>query len=116
MLLVLFLVITSIVYGFAVIQKPFFVGLIPIVIFLIPGFFLVNPNGSRVLVLFGTYVGTVKENGIVQIQKLFTYDLVADPGFANAQLNRVNEKYGFPLNENLSVFEIDDNKGKTIIK
>ena len=53
--------------------------------------------------------GTVKENGIVQIQKLFTYDLVADPGFANAQLNRVNEKYGFPLNENLSVFEVDDN-------
>lgn len=51
--------------------------------------------------------GTVQENGRVKIQKLFTYDLVADPGFANAELNRVNEKYGFPLNENLSVFELD---------
>ena len=52
--------------------------------------------------------GTVGSNGKVKIQKLFTYDLVADPGFANAELNRVNEKYGFPLNENLSVYEVDD--------
>lgn len=57
--------------------------------------------------------GTVGSNGKVKIQKLFTYDLVADPGFANAELNRVNEKYGFPLNENLSVYEIDD-KGDII--
>lgn len=28
-----------------------------------PGFFVVEPNGSKVLVLFGTYKGTVKRNG-----------------------------------------------------
>ena len=41
------------------------IGLIPLATFIlfIPGFFFVNPNGSRVLVLFGKYIGTVKENG-----------------------------------------------------
>lgn len=35
--------------------------------------------------------GTVDESGRVKLQQLFTYDLVADPGFANAVLSRVNE-------------------------
>ena len=39
--------------------------------------------------------GTVSESGIVRCEKLFTYDLVADPGFENAVLNRVNESYGY---------------------
>ena len=51
--------------------------------------------------------GVVESNGDVKIKKLFTYDLVADPGFENAQLNRVNESYGFEENGNISVFEVD---------
>ena len=35
--------------------------------------------------------GTVDESGRVRLQQLFTYDLVAEPGFANAVLTRVNE-------------------------
>jgi len=35
--------------------------------------------------------GNVKENKKVEIKKIFTYDLVADPGFENAQLERVSE-------------------------
>lgn len=35
--------------------------------------------------------GTVDGAGKVKLQQLFTYDLVADPGFANAVLTRVNE-------------------------
>ena len=35
--------------------------------------------------------GTVDESGRVRLQQLFTYDLVAAPGFANAVLSRVNE-------------------------
>lgn len=52
--------------------------------------------------------GAVESNGRVKIKKLFTYDLVADPGFENAQLNRVNESYGFDQNdETISIYEID---------
>ena len=35
--------------------------------------------------------GNVKDNKKVEIKKIFTYDLVADPGFENAQLERVEE-------------------------
>lgn len=51
--------------------------------------------------------GVVESNGKVKIKKLFTYDLVADPGFENAQLNRVNESYGFDNSDLISIYEID---------
>ena len=43
--------------------------------------------------------GVVQENKRVQIKKIFTYDLVADPGFETAQLERINESFGYDLNE-----------------
>lgn len=52
--------------------------------------------------------GTVNENGKVSIKKLFTYDLVADPGFENAELKRVNESYGFEENDNLFIYEVSE--------
>ena len=52
--------------------------------------------------------GTIDESGHVKLQQLFTYDLVADPGFANAQLKRVNESYGFGDDENIDIFEISE--------
>jgi len=39
--------------------------------------------------------GNVGADKKVQIKKIFTYDLVADPGFQNAQLERVYESAGF---------------------
>jgi len=50
--------------------------------------------------------GTVESSGKVKIKQLFTYDLVADPGFENAELSRVNESYGFSNDDNLFIYEI----------
>ena len=50
--------------------------------------------------------GAVREDGTVQIKQLFTYDLVADPGFENAELKRVNEAYGFENNDTFAIFEM----------
>ena len=50
--------------------------------------------------------GEVSEGGQVKIKQLFTYDLVADPGFANAELNRVNESFGFESDSNIQIFEM----------
>ena len=36
---------------------------IPVLVILLPGFFVVEPNLSRVLILFGRYRGTVRQNG-----------------------------------------------------
>jgi hypothetical protein len=52
--------------------------------------------------------GTVDESGKVKIKKFFTYDLVADPGFENAELSRVNESYGFENDDTLIIYEMDE--------
>ena len=52
--------------------------------------------------------GTVDESGHVKLQQLFTYDLVADPGFANAQLKRVNESYGFGDDDNIDIYDVSE--------
>jgi len=43
--------------------------------------------------------GNVGPDKKVQIKKIFTYDLVADPGFQDAQLERVYESAGFSHDE-----------------
>ena len=50
--------------------------------------------------------GTVDEAGKVKIKKFFTDDLVADPGFENAELSKVNESYGFGDTEGLYIYEM----------
>ena len=52
--------------------------------------------------------GAVESNGKVKIKQLFTYDLVADPGFANAELKRVNESYGFDNESGLWIYEMNN--------
>ena len=52
--------------------------------------------------------GTVDDAGKVKIKKFFTYDLVADPGFENAELARVNESYGFEDTEGLYIYEMEN--------
>lgn len=54
--------------------------------------------------------GTVDENGKVKIKKFFTYDLVADPGFENAELSRVNESFGFDNDGDLLIYEMEETK------
>ncbi len=52
--------------------------------------------------------GTVDESGKVKIKKFFTYDLVADPGFENAELSRVNESFGFSNDDTLLIYEMEE--------
>lgn len=58
--------------------------------------------------------GAVESNGTVKIKQLFTYDLVADPGFENAELKRVNESYGFINENNLFIYEINNTNEQPI--
>ena len=54
--------------------------------------------------------GAVESNGRVKIKQLFTYDLVADPGFENAELKRVNESYGFDNESGLWIYEVGNDE------
>ena len=55
--------------------------------------------------------GNVGNNKKVEIKKIFTYDLVADPGFENAQLERVEES----LYESLGYTSFVDDQKNSII-
>jgi hypothetical protein len=53
--------------------------------------------------------GTVKENKKVEIKRIFTYDLVADPGFENAQMTKINESFGFSNNDDsIAIYEMQE--------
>ncbi|MDX5479953.1 MAG: SPFH domain-containing protein, partial [Cyclobacteriaceae bacterium] len=63
MVLVAIALIPAIV--FAMINQIFWLGIMLIVSFILilPGFFTLQPNKAMVLILFGAYKGTVKDNG-----------------------------------------------------
>jgi len=52
--------------------------------------------------------GVVGENKKVQIKRIFTYDLVADPGFDNAQMKRINESLGYDEHDSLAIYDMSD--------
>ena len=47
--------------------------LVPVVVFLCAGLFVVNPNDSRVLLLFGRYVGTARDAGLRWANPLYAF-------------------------------------------
>ncbi|MCA6074872.1 SPFH domain-containing protein [Fulvivirga sedimenti] len=76
------------------------IGLASLLAFLImlPGFFYVNPNSSRVLVLFGDYKGTVKKNGFYWVNPFFTKQAISlrARNFDSERV-KVNDKVGNPI-------------------
>jgi len=70
--------------------------IIPIPLFF--GFFIVNPNDSKVLVLFGNYKGTVKKNGFYWATPFFSKQKITlrARNFESDRL-KVNDKAGNPI-------------------
>lgn len=62
------------------------------------GFIMVQPNGSRVLLLFGKYVGTIKKNGFYWVNPFFTKKKISlrASNFDSERL-KVNDKLGNPI-------------------
>jgi len=62
------------------------------------GLFIVNPNDSRVLVLFGTYKGTVKKNGFFWANPFLTKKRITlRARNLNGEKIKVNDKSGNPI-------------------
>jgi hypothetical protein len=62
------------------------------------GLFIVNPNDSRVLILFGTYKGTVKKNGFYWANPLLvTKKITLRARNLNGEKLKVNDKSGNPI-------------------
>ncbi len=65
---------------------------------LMPGFLVVNPNESSVLVLFGDYKGTVKSNGFFWVNPFYTRKKISlRARNLNSDPIKVNDKIGNPI-------------------
>ncbi len=97
---VLMLTLVLLTVGFVALVGGSGIGAIIIFvgILTVPGFVLVNPNSSRVLLLFGKYVGTIKENGLFWVNPLYTKRKISlrASNFDSERL-KVNDKLGNPI-------------------
>ncbi len=120
MLFVTFLILAVTLFLFIGMKSLF--GIAGLVLFMLtlPGFFYVNPNSSRVLVLFGDYKGTVKKNGFYWVNPFYTKQSISlrARNFDSERV-KVNDKVGNPIligvilvwkvsNTFKAAFEVDD--------
>lgn len=98
MLFVVIALIATIIFG---ISKKNPIIILPAVfgfIFSLPGFFLVNPNTSKVLLLFGKYIGTVRENGFYWANPLYRKRAISlRASNFDSERVKVNDKLGNPI-------------------
>lgn len=67
-------------------------------ILVLPGLVIVNPNESKVLTLFGKYVGTVKQDGFFWVNPFTAKKKVSLKAFnLNGQQLKVNDSVGNPI-------------------
>jgi len=98
MLAFILIMLAGSVVGFLLFKSPWFLFGIFIAFFLAVGLILVNPNESRVLLLFGDYVGTVKKNGLFWVNPFYTKKKISlrARNFDSERL-KVNDKLGNPI-------------------
>ncbi|GAA3785945.1 SPFH domain-containing protein [Corallibacter vietnamensis] len=79
-------------------EQPLYIICTFIALLIAPGFVMVQPNGSRVLLLFGKYVGTIKKNGFYWVNPFYTKKKISlrASNFDSERL-KVNDKLGNPV-------------------
>ena len=79
-------------------ENPIYLIVTFLSIIMLFGFILVNPNTSKVILLFGKYVGTVKQNGLYWANPFYTKKKISlrASNFDSERL-KVNDKLGNPV-------------------
>ncbi|TLP73998.1 SPFH domain-containing protein [Maribacter sp. ACAM166] len=116
----LFVLIALLIGGIALLRVYVGAFMIFAALIMCAGFVLVNPNSSRVLLLFGKYVGTIKDNGLFWVNPLYTKKRISlrASNFDSERL-KVNDKLGNPImistilvwrvtNTYKAAFDVDD--------
>ena len=109
-LLVLLAVLAGMIIGVIVTKNPAFLALMLLVVLILRGFFVVNPNGSMVMVLFGAYKGTVRENGFFWANPFYSRQRISlrARNFDSERV-KVNDKIGNPIMINvILVWQVND--------
>jgi regulator of protease activity HflC (stomatin/prohibitin superfamily) len=109
-LLILLGVIGSVIFSF--IGEIYWLGVLLtfVSILILPGFTVVNPNTSCVMVLFGAYKGTIKTNGFYWVNPFFNKKRISlrARNFDSEPI-KVNDKNGNPIKIGLVlVWKVDN--------
>lgn len=98
MLTIVLLLLGVILYSFlSLLFIPAFTATF-LFIFLSIGFIVINPNESLVVVLFGTYKGTIKDNGFFWVNPFFSRRKISlKARNLNGTPLKVNDKIGNPI-------------------
>ncbi len=108
------------VVGLVMLKMYWLVIILAIGLFCVGGFLVVNPNESSVLVLFGNYKGTVKQNGFFWVNPFFVKKRISlRARNLDSEPIKVNDKIGNPImigivlvwrveNTFKAAFEVDD--------
>ena len=111
MLFLFFAIVAGSIAAMIVTENPLFIITIVLPVFIIiPGFVLVQPNNSRVLLLFGKYIGTVKKNGLYWANPFYTKKKISlrASNFDSERL-KVNDKLGNPIMiSTILVWKVED--------
>jgi regulator of protease activity HflC (stomatin/prohibitin superfamily) len=109
-LFILFLMLCGLIAGIAITKSPGFLLFLPLIAVIMRGFFTVNPNSSKVMVLFGAYKGTVRVNGFFWANPFFTRQKISlrARNFDSERV-KVNDKIGNPILINvILVLQVSD--------
>jgi regulator of protease activity HflC (stomatin/prohibitin superfamily) len=116
----------AIIFACGAIAGFIFMAILPAVlltlafVFMCLGFKVVNPNSSCVMVLFGAYKGTIKDNGFFWVNPFYiTRHISLRARNFNGEPIKVNDKIGNPIKIGLvlvwrvqetykAVFDVDD--------
>jgi regulator of protease activity HflC (stomatin/prohibitin superfamily) len=97
-LLMAFLFVGGAIAGYAF--EIIWLGVVLTLLFIFPiiGFKVINPNSSMVMVLFGAYKGTVKENGFFWVNPFYvTMHISLRARNFDSEPIKVNDKIGNPI-------------------
>src|SRR5687767_13628557 len=79
-------------------QLPVAITALLLFIFLIKGLMIVQPNHSRVLIFFGKYAGSVKDNGLFFVNPFYgAHKISLRAENLQGQTLKVNDKMGNPI-------------------
>lgn len=98
MLLVFIVVLVVAILGAALYGQLWLIALMALTFVMAPGFVVVNPNESVVLILFGKYCGTIKKNGFFWTNPFMVKKRISlrARNFDGAPI-KVNDKVGNPI-------------------
>jgi regulator of protease activity HflC (stomatin/prohibitin superfamily) len=117
---VFFIILGAVVALPFILDKGWIFAFLVVPLFILPGFMVVNPNESMVLVLFGDYIGTIKDNGFFWANPFYVKKKISlRARNLDSEPIKVNDKVGNPImigivlvwkveNTFKAAFEVDD--------